>query len=89
MRRWINQVIAPLLIIQRVANKSAFTSNTVTSACLSEFKARSHGRSTGCSGALPDGDLTRRGVGSGEPRSEVETTTDSHRDTQGLEAFEM
>ena len=44
-------------------------------------------------GALPDGDLTssvdRRGVGSGEPRGEVETTTDSHRDTQGPEAFEI
>ena len=31
MRRWVGQVIAPLLIIQRVANRSAFAGGVVVS----------------------------------------------------------
>ena len=84
MRRRIGQVIAPLLIIQRAANKSALTSNTIASGRLSSFKARSRGISTGGGGALSDGDPTssvdQRGVGSDEPRIEVETTNDSCQD---------
>ena len=84
MWQLIGQVIAPLLIIQRVANKSALTSNTIASLHLSSFKTRSRGISTGGSGALPDGDPTssvdRRGVGSGEPGIEVETRSDFHQD---------
>ena len=92
-QRWFGQVIAPLLVIQRVANKSALKSNTVVSGRLSSFEARTRGELTDGSGALPGGDPTssvdRHGVSSGEPRSEVETTTDSHRNTQGLEASEI
>ena len=80
----IGQVIAPLLIIRRVANKSALTSNTIASLHLSSFKTRSRGISTGGSGALPDGDPTssvdRRRVGSDEPGIEVETRSDFHQD---------
>ena len=83
-RRLFGQVIAPLLVIQRVANKSAL-SNTIVSGCLSPFEARTRGDLADGSDALPGGDPTssvdRHGVGSGEPRSEVETTADSHRNT--------
>ena len=78
MRQWIEQVIAPLLIIQRVANKSALTSETITPGRVSEFKAVTLGESAGDGSALPAGEpmasVDRYGVGSGELR--VETTTD-------------
>ena len=78
MRRWIVQVIAPLLIIQRVANKSALTGNTIASRHLSSFKARSRGMSTGGNVTLPDGgpinSVDSLGVGSGDLGDE--TTTD-------------
>ena len=84
-RRRIWQVIAPLLIVRRVANKSAFTSDSVASERISEFKARSQGRSTGRSDALPGGDSTSSvdecGTSSGEHRIEVETSVDIHQDT--------
>ena len=82
LRIW--QVIASLLIIQRVANKSALTGNTVVSAHMSEFKAETRGRSTGGSGDLPGEDPTtstdERRTSFGESGGEVETTIDSHRD---------
>ena len=55
MQRWIEQAIASLLLILRVANKSAFASNTVASGRINEFKTRSRGESAD-SGALPGGD---------------------------------
>ena len=64
-------MIASLLIIQRVANKSALTSNTVASARLSDFKARSRGQPmTGGGAILSGGDsmssVDERGTNSGE-----------------------
>jgi len=50
---WIEQVIAPLLIIQRVANQSALTSNTIATGHIGSFHARSPGESTNDSGTLP------------------------------------
>ena len=77
--RRIGQAIASLLIIQRVANKSALTSNTIASGHLSSFRARSGERTTGTSGALPSGDpansVDRRGVTSGELEIGVQETT--------------
>jgi len=51
----IGQVIAPLLIIQRVANRIALTSDTIVSGNIGSFRARSRGESTGGSYALPGG----------------------------------
>ena len=82
MRRRIGQVIAPLLIIQRVANKSAFTGNTIASRHLSSFKARSRGMSTGgnvtLSGGDPTGSVDCPGVDSCDLGVGIETTTDFH-----------
>ena len=58
MRRRIGQIIAPLLIIRRIADKSALTRNTVVSGRISEFKATTSGEFTGGSGAPPAGDST-------------------------------
>ena len=70
MWRRTGQVLAPLLIIQRVANKSALTSNTFISGHLSSFKARSGEKSTSEAGAILSGDamssVDKRGVNSGE-----------------------
>ena len=80
----IGQVIAPLFIIHRVANKSALTSKSLASGRLSAFKARSRGELTDGSGAVPSGDpassADERGTNSGEPGVGVETTNDSHRE---------
>ena len=71
----VGQVIAPLLIIQRVANKSALTKKTLVSGRLSSFKARSRGELTGGDDALPDGDFVSSvdgcRVGPGELRAGV------------------
>ena len=79
----IVQVIAPLLIIQRVADKSALTSDTVVSRHIS-FEARSRGEFTSESGTLPGGCrmglAVRHEKNSGELGVGVETTIDSHRD---------
>ena len=84
MRRRIGQVIAPLLIIQRVANKSALTGNNITSRHLSSFKVRSRGISTGGNITLPDrvpmSSVDGRGVDFGEFGDRDETTVDFHRD---------
>ena len=45
-----------MLIILRVADKSAVTSGTVVSGRISGFKARSRGELTSGSGDLPGGD---------------------------------
>ena len=89
-------MIASLLIIQRVANKSALTSNTVASARLSDFKARSRGQPTTGGGAIPSGgdsmsSVDERGTNSGELGVGM-TTIDVHgEEAQGsskLDAFQ-
>jgi hypothetical protein len=77
------QVIAPLLIIQRVADKSALTSETVVSGRISEFRARTLVWSSG-GGALRSGattnSLDRRGVSSSELGVGAETTINFYRE---------
>lgn len=81
-RRRIGQVIAPLLVILRVVNKSAFTNNTDTSGRLSLFEARNREGFMGDSDPVPNGNPTnsvdRRGAGSYGLGAMVGTTTDSH-----------
>ena len=55
MQRWIGQVIAPLLIVQRVANGSALTSHAVSTGRASSFNVKKHGEPTGSDG-IPDGE---------------------------------
>jgi len=78
------QVIAPLLIIQRVANQNALTSNTITSGNTGSFNMRSRGKSTGSNGTLPSGyrmsSVDKYGNNSGELGVGVETTIDLRRD---------
>ena len=78
------QVIAPLFIIHRVANKSALTSKSLVSGRMSTFKARSREELTDGSGAVPSGgpasSADERGTNAGEPGVGVETTNDSHRE---------
>lgn len=52
------QVVAPLLIIRRVANQSALTGSTVSVGPIGSFRVRSRGGSTGGSSTLPDGGAT-------------------------------
>ena len=82
--RRLEQVIAPLLVIQRVANKSALTSNTVASARVSEFEARAGGGSAGDSDIITSGyhmsSVGGRGVDSSELGVTVETMMDFHQD---------
>ena len=51
----IGQVIAPLLIIQRVAKRSALTSDTIVTGNTGSFRARSRQESMGGSHALTGG----------------------------------
>jgi len=78
------QTIAPLLIIQRIANRSALTSTTIPGSVLSSFRARSRWDLTGGSGALHSehsmGPIGQRMTDSGEDGIWVETRADSHRD---------
>ena len=55
IRRRIGKVIAPLLIIHRVANKATSTSNSIVSGRISSFKARTRGKLTGSSDADESG----------------------------------
>ena len=70
MWRLTGQAIAPLHIVQRIANKSALTSNTFTSGRISGFRAQSRGESTSVSGAFSGGDhassVDERGMNSDE-----------------------
>ena len=76
------QVIASLLIIQRVANKSALTSDSLAAGHISEFKARSRGGLTDGSNPIPGGHtmspVGEREMDSGEPEIAVESRTDVH-----------
>ena len=84
------QVIAPLLVILRVANKSALTSNTIASGRIGEFKARSRVEPTGDGGAISCGDHVNSadegGMNSGELAVGVATVdiVDIHQD--GIQA---
>jgi len=46
-------VIAPLLIIQRVANRSALTSDTIVTGTISSFHVGGRGELTSCDRTLP------------------------------------
>jgi len=78
------QVIAPLLIVKRVAEKNASPSNTVATG--NTGSSRSQRESKGSSGILYSG-YPMDSVGkyretSGELRVGVETTVDLHRDNE-------
>ena len=82
MLRRIGQVIAPLLIVKRVAEKNASPSNTITTGNISS--SRSQRESKGSGGVLPSG-YPMDSVGKyretpGELRVGVETTIDLRRD---------
>ena len=59
MWRRNEQVTASLLIVQRVANKSALANDTIVLGSSSLFKASLQGRLTGGSGTLSGGHPTR------------------------------
>ena len=85
MQRRVEQVIAPLLIIMRVADKSALTSNTFASVRVGDFDARTREEFTGGGGTLPDGALVgsadMRLLNSGELWVVADNVDlDSHRD---------
>ena len=63
------QVIAPFLIVLRVANRTALTSDTVVSGNVGSIHFRSHGKSTDEGGTLPDGNTV--------------ASTDAREDTPG------
>ena len=71
-----------MLVIQRVANKSALTSGTVAPGHTSEFKVRTPEELTGGGGTVPGrytaSSVDRRGVASGELGTEI--TIDLHQD---------
>jgi len=77
------QVIAPLLIVQRVASKTALTSNTDMIGNISSFKARDPAELTGGSVSLdnkdPNGSVVERGTNSDE--FSVDTLIGIHRDS--------
>ena len=72
---------AAYIIIQRVANKSAFTSNTVASGQVISFKVRSRGQFTDGSGTLPDtSSVDKYEMSSRKLEVGVDTTIDFHWD---------
>ena len=78
-------MIAPLLIIQRVASKSASVATATISGNLDLLEAGSQREFTGGDWALPSGNTAKsvdgRGMNSsGELGVRVETTIDLHRD---------
>ena len=77
-------MIAPLLIIQRVADRSALTSRTIITGHTSSFSVRRQGEPTGSDGTPLDGHLknlaTGYGKNPGELGSVVETMTDFRSD---------
>ena len=81
IRWWIGQAIAPLLIVQRVANKSALTKDSLVAGGVSGFGARTREQSASDSGALGGGDPVDSVDRSGELRlrAGLETTADPHR----------
>jgi len=78
----IEQVIAPLLIIRRVADRSALTSNTAGSGAISSLKVRNQVELTGVSAAFSGGNPKGSVGGCGTSSGEVEIVTDFHRDSK-------
>ena len=80
----IGQVIAPLLIIKRVANRNTLIGQTVATGNTSSFKIGSQRESKGSGGTLPSeypmDSMGKCGEGSGEIGVRVETAIDLHRD---------
>ena len=70
------QVIGPFLIVLRVANRTALTSNIVSPVNVGSIRFKSRGESTGGSGALHDENLTNSieidEEASGDPGAGVE-----------------
>ena len=80
----IEQVIAPFLIIRRVADRSALTSTTTTAGVISSLKVRNQVELTGVSTAFSGGNL-KDSVGGCRTSSgelEVEIMTDFRRDSK-------
>ena len=77
-------MIAPLLIILRVANKTALTSDAVVAGRVSTFKTRSRGESADDGGTILGGDSTSSvdegGTNSWELRVLIDTGIESHPD---------
>jgi len=84
MRQWIGQVIAPLLIIRRVANGSAFTGQAITTDHTSSFSVRKQGELTGNDGtplcSCLKNSAPEYGKNPGEPAVVVEITADFNPD---------
>ena len=80
MLRWMGQVIAPLLIIRRVANRSVLTGETISVRTIS-FGLGSRGESTGDAppGVDPISLVDEYGKNSGEAGVRVESTIDLHQ----------
>jgi len=80
------QVIAPFLIIQRVANQSALTGDSVVTGNPSSFNFRSQGKTTDGSGTLPGGypgdSKDESAKGSSELGIGVNTTLEFHDDNK-------
>ena len=72
MRRWIGQVIAPLLIIQRVANGSALTGHAITTGHASSFEVGGQGEPKGSDGTPLCGCLKNSAAGCGKNPGEPE-----------------
>ena len=83
MRLCIGQAIASLLIIKRVANRSALTNDTIPSARMPSLRATSGGELMGDNGALPGGapinSVGGRETGPGDLGVGAGTTIDSHQ----------
>ena len=76
-------MIAPLLIIQRVADQSALTSTTIASRSTASLNIGSRGgKTTNGSGTLAGGGyaMDKYGGGSGDLGVGVQTTVDLHQD---------
>ena len=78
-------MIAPLLIIKRIANRSALTSETFVSGRTGQFNSRSHGGSTGGTTFLsrhPMDSVDKYKTSSSEPGAGVGAVIDLRRDSQ-------
>lgn len=81
---FVEQVIAPLLIIQRVANRKALTSESLASGAIDSIRFKSRGNSSGGTGSLPGGyAMGSKGVYGKSPSDlsggiDIETTIELH-----------
>jgi len=77
---WNGQVIASLLIIQRVAEKSAFTSDTLARASTALLKARGRGELTDDLSGYPTNSVGKHEATSGEVGVGADTMVDIRQD---------